>query len=279
MEALRKGMIFLGVLIVITLTTVSAGHLDFKEFSEPLTLLLVIGLTLFLGAMTYAPGAIAAEMKKLLTHSKGGEGPDRRLLAQLALYALVSGVVLAIVQIMLKLRAEPGGQLGWEVTRTALLSLLYGVLAGVGFWAASGLDRPDKSCADSPDFNRQRPATAVQTTLAFCVLLLIVGVLAVCLVGMRMGPEKCGRFMGRAEAATMPISQKIELDDRQLWLPAAWVDVPVDSEDTTPVINTEKGENAPSVENNPRISTRWEQGRPVVQWPQGKSLPAIKQDR
>ncbi len=145
--------------------------------AEIVTPAVVLCATLLLGLLTYEPAVMLQELKKLFSrHRDQRRTMRRRFHAQMALYALVSGITLAIMQV---LSSRTFGNQTVEV-EMALWPLLYGVFLAIAFWIVAGIDGVERT----PDTaETQRPSEDNhQIILAFCVLLLMVGVVSILFV-------------------------------------------------------------------------------------------------
>lgn len=182
MLAVKRISVFLGVLALAGVVAGVSGGSFVWQLSEPLTLLLVLGLTLVLGVLTYDPKQLGRELSRVFKSTRQVGPCDGRVMAQLALYALVAGLVLCIVQMLLQHYAtgdSPEKALGSGALRTPLMSLLYGVLTAVSFWAISGQDIP----AFRARAGRLQRSDRKQVVAAFCVLLLTAGAVSTSILG------------------------------------------------------------------------------------------------
>ena len=160
--------------VVVIINSVSSRVLAPEVAALPV----VLGLTLLLGVLSYEPKKILGQFKRLFGPKQDSQKPshDRRMMAQFALYALVSGLVLAIIQVL-----PTVGKVGnSEQMKTAMWSLLYGVLTAVVMWVVSGLDKPN----EEQDQGKTESSDKNQIILAFCVLLLMVGILSLLFIEM-----------------------------------------------------------------------------------------------
>lgn len=156
--------------------------------AEPAMGLAVLGFALLLTVLTYEPKAVYRELRKAFGVKKNQpeEGVNRRMLAQMAIYALIAGVVMAVVQLLLHLGGPNyKGNLS-EAIRLPALSLLYGVLAAVGLWAVSGFDRPQENMRS----NNVVTVSHKQIITAFGILMLTIGVLSILIISVYFGNQK-----------------------------------------------------------------------------------------
>lgn len=185
MVAVKRISVFVGAIILAGIVaSLSSGPAGW-QMSEPVTLVLVLGFTAVLGVLTYDPKELGRELSRVFTAPRGVREFDRRVMAQLALYALAAGLVLCIVQILIQqfARGEAVDEaFGAAALRMPLMSLLYGVLTAVGFWAVSGQDLPD-----SVKQNRAGGLSDKrQVVAAFCVMLLTAGVVSTFVLTMNL---------------------------------------------------------------------------------------------
>lgn len=158
------------------------------NMAEPAMGLAVVGFALLLTVLTYEPKDVLWELRKAFGVKKNQpeEGVNRRMLAQMAIYALIAGVVMAVVQLLLHLGGPHTKGDVSQVVRMSSMSLLYGVLAAVGLWAISGFDRPN-------EVEKGRDVVSVsryQVITAFSILLLTVGVLSVLILSIYFTNQK-----------------------------------------------------------------------------------------
>jgi len=127
-------MIIVGSILV----TLNGGP-SIKYMIAPGTLLLVLGMTVGLGFLTYDRNRFFGAFKKIFSRQQSGlDKQNKRMLSQLALYALVSGIVLAVMQILLQsFRTQEGfARIGSNpiALRAPLTTLLYAALTATGLW-------------------------------------------------------------------------------------------------------------------------------------------------
>lgn len=185
MVAAKRISVFLGVLALAGVVACVSGGSFAWQLSEPLTLLLVLGLTLVLGVLTYDPKQLGRELSRVFKSTRQIGPSDGRVMAQLALYALAAGLVLCIVQMLLQQYAtgDTAEQaLGSGALRSPLMSLLYGVLTAVSFWAISGQDIP----AFRARAGHLQRSDRKQVVAAFCVLLLTAGAVSTSILGIAL---------------------------------------------------------------------------------------------
>lgn len=191
MLALKRMVLVLGAIFVVGLIIFASGGVRLHYMMAPMTLLMVLGLTAVLGLLTYDSERLGEELKRIFIRSSGGQRrSSRKVLAQLALYGLVSGIVLAIVQILVQMGVDAKGTGEPIMARISLrepfTSLLYGVLTAVGLWVLSAGDGPGVS----EEKSRNRQINKRQMTIAFGMLLLTVGVLSSLIMGMSMDDKR-----------------------------------------------------------------------------------------
>ena len=211
----------LAVTIALTVVVVIINSVSSRVLaSEVVALPVVLGLTLLLGVLSYEPGRILGQFKRFFGPNRNSQQPlDRRMMAQFALYALISGLVLAIIQVL-----PTAGKVGNSVhLKTAMWSLLYGVLTAVVLWVLSGLDKPD----DPQDHRTTGTSEKNQVILAFCVLLLMVGVLSLLFVELFVaGEPKDPSLQGEiAQQATIGYGD-MRLGKDMIYRPVSFMDHP-----------------------------------------------------
>lgn len=213
MSFIRVLTIFASLVVLsVMLVLVFNAPMD-AGFSEIITLVLVLGLTTLLAVLTYDPRAIWHSLVRF--GSRGKERQDsqtKRMTSQIALYALVSGIILAIIQIL-----SVSGSAGEMEKKLALWSLLYGVLVAVGLWVISGVDKP------AMNISNQNPSRGDenQIILAFCVLLLTVGVLSLLFVEIqKVGQNQALTQTGELSADL--VNTGLQLGDDMIWRPATF---------------------------------------------------------
>lgn len=213
MSILRVLTVFASLVVLAAMLFLVFNGPIVAGFAEMITLVLVLGLTVFLGVLTYEPRAIWHSLVRFGSRNREKRDPQAmKIMAQLALYALVSGIIFAIIQILSASVSQ-----GEMEKKLALWSLLYGVLVAVGFWVISGVDKPAMSCTDQ-DSPRGEDN---QVILAFCVLLLTVGVLSLLFVEM----QKVDRYQtpiqtGKLSADLMDTG--LQLGDDMIWRPSTF---------------------------------------------------------
>lgn len=224
MSFLRISTIFAAAILVVVMMVFVYQGPEIAGYSEIVTLLLVLGLTGLLSVLTYEPKVLWNNLRRLYSRDKNRQTPsDKRMMSQCALYALISGVLLAIVQVLPVVNQVDKS----EKVQLALWSLLYGVLAAVGFWIISGVDKPGKADAGQ----KSNLGENQQIILAFCVLLLTVGVLSLLFVEIshvnkRLLPdESAGLASG--------IHTGLQLGEDLVWRPTTF-----DKSEKTPHHNT-----------------------------------------
>ena len=215
MVAVKRISVFIGAIMLAgVIASLSRGPAGW-QMSEPLTLALVLGFTALLGVLTYDPKQLGRELLRVFTSAEGTKPFDRRITGQLALYALAAGLVLSIVQILIQQFAA--GEAVDETfcaaaLRMPLMSLLYGVLTGVGLWAVSGHDLPDAVTKRA----RLGVSERRQLLAAFCVLMLTAGVLSTFILSMNLMAR--GELERKAGIAEVPAVAVRPLPDKRLTL-------------------------------------------------------------
>jgi len=217
MGAVKRFAILLGAILAVGFTVSLGNQPGVRHVPELLALVLVPGLTTVLGLLTLDHKELRVEFRRVFSKSSISQGrSNNKMLAQLALYALVSGLILAIVQVL----ACPGmaqpasGELkSISSVQMPFLSLLYGVLTGLGLWVVSGADKP--SAGESPGSFSQMSRN--QMMVAFCVLLLTTGVLSVLILGLNIadGTTSDTAFVELAEEIVQPMRQGADM----VWRP------------------------------------------------------------
>ena len=143
MTALKRLAALLGTIIVAGILLSLSGGPSIKYMVAPGSLLLVLGMTMGLGLFTYDRKRLFRAFKEMFSTSRPHRDPhNKRMLSQLALYALLSGIVLALVQILLQSfrPSESVGRIGSNplALRAPLTTLLYAVLTALGLWLITG---------------------------------------------------------------------------------------------------------------------------------------------
>ena len=207
MSVIRILTVFASIVVLAVMLALVYNGPASSGFSEIITLFLVLGLTALLGFLTYDPVVMWHHFVRVGFKDKKGRDPfAKRMVAQLALYALISGIIIAILQIL-----SVSGQASEMEKKLALWSLLYGVLTAVGLWVISGLDKPGSSRTTEKITGDEN-----QVILAFCVLLLTVGVLSLLFIEM----QKVGRPQILIEATKL--NTGLQLGDDMIWRPATF---------------------------------------------------------
>jgi uncharacterized iron-regulated membrane protein len=172
----------LGTVVVGGIVLSLLGGPSLKYMLAPGALLLVLGMTFGLGLFTYDRKRYFRELKAIfIPHRSGRDSHPRRMLSQLALYALVSGIVLAILQILLQSFRTQGGfdRIGSNpiALREPLTTLLYAVLTGLGLWLLAGKKESVSNESEAVRLHRQTMigASLLLFMTTGLVLLLIVG--------------------------------------------------------------------------------------------------------
>ncbi len=243
------------VVLLVMVYLVVNGH-QLGPFAEIASLAMVMSLAIVLGLLTYdiktIYGALSIIAKKKTENTTG----TKRILAQLALYSLVSGIVFAIIQIL----PLDAGVNSAEAYQLALWSLLYGVLMAIGLWVISGLDKPETSIT----MTKNKESDENQIIMAFCVLLLTVGVLSLLFVEMYHMDGLTDQQQGNEVA--VDTNQGLQLGEDMVWRPAKLVeqsntqgaadyDIPLQPKKK---INTTKNNGDPEVKEKHQAPLRWE---------------------
>ena len=174
----------LGTVIVAGIVLSLLGGPSLKYMLAPGALLLVLSMTFGLGLFTYERKGYIRALKAIFSpHRSGGrDATYKRMLLQLALYALVSGIVLAILQILLQSFRAQGGlvRIGSNpmMLREPLTILLYAVLTALGLWVLAGEKASVAKENESVRIHRQ---TIIGASL---LLLMTTGVIILLIVGM-----------------------------------------------------------------------------------------------
>ncbi|MBN2377487.1 MAG: hypothetical protein JXD22_13885 [Sedimentisphaerales bacterium] len=187
MRLIGRSMLFIALLIMGGLSLTAFGGVTPRYVLAPATLILVLGMTLVLGWLSYDAKRLAEEFKKIFTSGKHENSDEsRKLLMQLAAYSLISGIILATVQVLVQIwdRDNELLMLGTSAVslRMPLTSVLYSVLTAMGFWTTScraGVE-------DQPASNKKHYPNLAQVGLFSCLLVLTAGVLALLLLGMSL---------------------------------------------------------------------------------------------
>jgi len=234
MKPLKRMCALAGVITLAGLFMAASRGPGLKYLLEPLTLILVLGLTVVLGVLTYDPQRLGAEFGKFFSRKTRTNTANKRMLAQLALYALVSGIILAVMHVLLHFK-------GWDMAqksaagasqlasvRMPFLSLLYGVLTALGLWV---------TCSDAPESHEVDQPGKDPGIMSFLVLLLTVAVLAWLIAAMSLDQKRLAG-VDRASADQLPsgssgssdsASQAGARDGKQFQLEAAVKEVPIKS--------------------------------------------------
>ena len=143
MTALNRLAALLGTITVGGILLSLSGGPSMKYMVAPGALLLVLGMTIGLGLFTYDRKRLFGAFQEMFSKKRPPrEAQNKRMFSQLALYALLSGMVLALVQILLQsFRTSEGlEQIGSNPIslRASFTTLLYAVLIALGMWLISG---------------------------------------------------------------------------------------------------------------------------------------------
>jgi hypothetical protein len=212
MSFVRILTIFASLVVLAVMLVLVYNGAASSGFSEIITLFLVLGLTGLLGVFTYDPRVMWHHCVRFgLKDKERRDGFSRRIVAQLALYALISGIIIAIVQIL-----SVSGHAGEMEKKLALWSLLYGVFSAVGLWVISGVDKPSPGSGTGKTMGDEN-----QVILAFCVLLLTVGVLA--LLFMEFQKVVQPGFLTETSETVAQLNSGLPLGEDLVWRPATLV--------------------------------------------------------
>ena len=185
-------MVFLAALTVGGAILLWQGGPGYKFLIAPKTILLVMGFTALLGILTYQPKDLLRELKKIFVKTTSeNERVHKPILIQLAMYALISGILLALVQILNHI-GEVGSQSAEKSMlslRAPLTSLLYAVLMGMGLLIVAGLEAIPSGSQDKRETTQ---AGIKHVFFGTCLLMVTVGILSVLLSGMILDERKEG---------------------------------------------------------------------------------------
>ena len=184
MTAWKRLAGLLGTLIVAGLLLSLSGGPSMKYMVAPGALLLVLGMTIGLGLFTYDRKRLFGAFKEMFSKNPPPrDTQNKRMLSQLALYALISGIVLALVQILLQsFRTSEGlDRIGSNpvALRAPLTALLYATLTALGLWLITGHRLSSNNPDEKEIITSQRQITMGASLLLFMtiglVLLLVAG--------------------------------------------------------------------------------------------------------
>jgi len=183
--ALKRLVGLLGTVIVAGILLSLSGGPSMKYMVAPRALLLVLGTTIGLGLFTYDRKRFFRAFKEIFSKNHPAcDTQNKRMLSQLALYALVSGMVLALVQILQQSfqTSEGLGRIGSNpvALRAPLTTLLYAVLAALGLWLISG-QRKSSNVSDEKDVIASQRQIMMGASL---LLFMAIGVVALLVAGM-----------------------------------------------------------------------------------------------
>jgi hypothetical protein len=216
MGSVKRISTLIGAIVIAAYIVSISGLAGLRYMPEPLILLLVLGLAIVLGLLTFEPKVLWAEFHNIFSRNKKNvTSQNKRILSQMALFSLISGIVWAIVLVLDRLGDNSANfhtDQAMSSLRMPFIAMLYGVLAAVGLWVVSGLDKPvemeRENTYDVEDRN--------QVILAFCVLLLTVGVLATLIVGINVVTIREG---GLGSSGMPDVVQGLQLGDDLVWRP------------------------------------------------------------
>jgi hypothetical protein len=177
--ALKRLVGLLGTLIVAGLLLSLSGGPSMKYMLAPGALLLVLGMTTGLGLFTYDRKRFFGAFKEMFSKNRSRrDTQNKRMLSQLALYALISGLVLALVQILLQsFRTLEGlDRIGSNpvALRAPLTTLLYAVLTALGLWLISGQRVSNYDSGEKDVIASQRQIMMGASLLLFMTIGLVV---------------------------------------------------------------------------------------------------------
>lgn len=185
MAALKRLVGLLGAVIVVGMLLSLSGGPSMKYMVSPGSLFLVLAMTIGLGLYTYSRKRLFGAFREIFSIMDSQPDPqNKRMLSQLALYALLSGIVLALVQILLQsFRTSEGfDRIGSDplALRAPLTTLLYAVLMALGLWLITGhrVSKEGSSETDGVPFYRQ---FSIGASL---LLLMMIGLVSLLVVGM-----------------------------------------------------------------------------------------------
>ena len=101
MGSVKRISTLIGAIVIAAYIVSISGLAGLRYMPEPLILLLVLGLTLVLGLLTFEPKVLWAEFRNIFSRNKKTvTSQNKRILSQLALFSLISGIVWAIVLVL-----------------------------------------------------------------------------------------------------------------------------------------------------------------------------------
>ena len=210
MRLIGRLLLFFVMLVMGGLSLTVFGGITPRYVLAPATLILVLGMTLVLGWLSYDAKRLSDEFKKIFTCVKHENSDEsRRLLMQLAVYSLISGIILATVQVLVQIwdRDSKLLMLGSSAVslRLPLTSVLYSVLTAMGFWMSSCRS----GAIGQHNSNSNHCPSLGQIGLFSCLLVLTAGVLALLLLGMTLD-QKAQENPTFVEMSTIMQTRSIE---------------------------------------------------------------------
>lgn len=178
MKALKRILMFISAVLLAIFAVSLLGGPGVRYMVAPLTMLSVVGLTMGLAMLTYEPKKLIVELAKIFVGKEKDKDISKKMISQIALFALVSGIILAIMYVLVGLDADRPAQNRLESLRTPFMSLLYGILLALGMWIA-GQDEQNVA-----QLSKTRLYDQTQVAISSCLLLLAMGVVGCLLIGM-----------------------------------------------------------------------------------------------
>jgi hypothetical protein len=171
-------LLILGALVILGGGIAIENTVRLKYMLEPLIVVLVLDFVLLLGFLTYPPRKLRTVFSGLVSRNQSPQKDENRyILSRMALYALASGFILSVVQVLARIDRFSQLPLNSESLsdlRIPLMTLLYGVLAAVGLWVVSGMDKVE---GPTPSTEKN------QVIAAFGIMLLTIGILSFLIIG------------------------------------------------------------------------------------------------
>jgi len=196
MRLIGRSLLFFVMLVMGGLSLTAFGGVTPRYVLAPAILILVLGMTLVLGWLSYDAKRLADEFQKIFTTDKHETSDEsRKLLMQLAAYSLISGIILATVQVLVQIWDWDSGLLTLGANavslRMPLTSVLYSVLTAMGFWMSSCR----AAANDQHNSNNNQYPSLVHIGLFSCLLVLTAGVLSLLLLGMTLDQRSHEKVM------------------------------------------------------------------------------------
>lgn len=135
MQTFRRTLGVIGAAVFTVAAVAMIGSVSRFDMIAPMTLVNVLGLTLILALLVYTPSQLKSELAKAFSGHKN-HPIDRRMLNQLAVFSLAAGLLLAVSEVLMRLRPLSGlpELSALTLMQAPFMSLLYAVLAAVGLW-------------------------------------------------------------------------------------------------------------------------------------------------